>query len=342
MSTINRRNFIKGTGMAVAGTALSGPFISKAFAAEHVLKYSNNLPTSHPMNIRVNEAVKRIREQTDGAVKLEVYPNSALGGDTQVLGQLRAGAVQLQNISGLILSTLVSHASLNGIGFAFPDYDTVWKAMDGDLGAYIRKQIAAHGLYAMPKIWDNGYRETTTSTHPIKQPSDLKGVKLRVPISPLWTSLFKDLGASPTGINFSEVYTALQTKVVDGQENPLAIMETAKLYEVQKYCSMTNHMWDGFWVIANQASWQSLPEKYQEVIQKNLDKAGMDEREDVFKLNNSLEDKLASQGMAFNDADPGAFRQALRDSGFYSHWKKEYGDEAWSLLEKYAGNLTAA
>lgn len=340
MSKFNRRSFLKGSTLAVAGTVFGASYVGKALAAEHVLKYSNNLPTSHPMNIQVDAAVKRIQEQTDGAVKIQVYPNSALGGDTQVLGQLRAGGVQLQNISGLILSTLVPEAGINGIGFAFPDYDVVWKAMDGDLGKYIRDAIATRGLYAMPKIWDNGYREITTSTHPIKKPGDLKGVKMRVPISPLWTSLFKDLHASPTGINFSEVYTALQTGVVDGQENPLAIIETAKLYEVQKYCSMTNHMWDGFWVLANQAAWQALPEKYQEIIQKNLDQAGMEERAAVLKLNNSLEDKLESEGLKFNSTNPDEFRNALREAGFYSYWKKKFGDDAWQLLEKYAGNLS--
>src|SRR5699024_10142568 len=104
-SKFNRRSFLKGSTLAMAGTVFGASYVGKALAAEHVLKYSNNLPTSHPMNIQVDAAVKRIQEQTDGAVKIQVYPNSALGGDTQVLGQLRAGGVQLQNISGLILST---------------------------------------------------------------------------------------------------------------------------------------------------------------------------------------------------------------------------------------------
>ena len=150
-------------------------------------------------------------------------------------------------MSGLILATLVPAASINGIGFAFPDYDTVWKAMDGDLGAYIRGEITKANLVVMDKIWDNGFRQTTSSTKPINGPDDLKGFKIRVPVSPLWTSMFKAFDAAPASINFSEVYSALQTKIVEGQENPLAIISTAKLYEVQKFCSLTNHMWDGFW-----------------------------------------------------------------------------------------------
>ena len=101
--------------------------------------------------------------------------------------------------------------------------------MDGDLGAYIRQQIAKANLVAMDKIWDNGFRQITSSTKPINTPDDLKGFKIRVPVSPLWTSMFKAFEAAPTSINANEMYTALQTKVVDGQENPVSVVETFKL-----------------------------------------------------------------------------------------------------------------
>ncbi|WP_435336195.1 TRAP transporter substrate-binding protein, partial [Klebsiella pneumoniae] len=112
---------------------------------------------------------------------------------------------------------------------------------------------------AMERIWDNGFRQITSSTRPIAGPADLQGFKIRVPVSPLWTSMFKALDSAPASINFAEVYSSLQTKIVDGQENPLAIISTAKLYEVQKYCSLTNHMWDGFWFLANRRAWERLP-----------------------------------------------------------------------------------
>ena len=102
--------------------------------------------------------------------------------------------------STLILATLVPAASINGLGFIFPDYDAVWKAMDGELGAYIRSQIAKAGLVPFEKIWDNGFRQITTSTKPINTPDDLKGFKIRVPVSPLWTSLFKALEAAPAKV----------------------------------------------------------------------------------------------------------------------------------------------
>ena len=212
------------------------------------------------MNARAKEMAAAIKAETNGRFDLQIFPNNQLGSDTDMLSQIRSGGVEFFTLSGLILATLVPAASINGIGFAFPDYDTVWKAMDGDLGAYVRGEITKANLVVMDKIWDNGFRQTTSSTKPINGPDDFKGFKIRVPVSPLWTSMFKAFDAAPASINFSEVYSALQTKIVEGQENPLAIISTAKLYEVQKYCSLTNHMWDGFWFLANRRAWEKLPE----------------------------------------------------------------------------------
>jgi TRAP-type C4-dicarboxylate transport system substrate-binding protein len=149
--------------------------------------------------------------------------------------------------------------------------------------------------------------------------------------------MFTALESAPTSINFAEVYTALQTKAVDGQENPLAIISTAKLYEVQKFCSMTNHMWDGFWFLANRRAWERLPEDLRAVVAKHLNAAAVSEREDVEKLNATLKQQLAASGMAINEPDTGPFREALRKAGFYAEWKKKYGDEAWAILEKAVG-----
>ena len=338
MTSITRRGVLAG-GAAAGGLAAFGIATRRAQAAEFTYKYANNLPLTHPMNIRAQAAVDRIKEQSGRRVVMQIFPNNQLGGDTDVLSQVRSGAVQFFTLSGLILSTLVPVASINGIGFAFKNYAQVWEAMDGDLGAHIRQAIAKSGLIALDKIWDNGYRQITSSTHPIVTPADLKGFKIRVPVSPLWTSMFKALGAGPTGINFSEVYSALQTKVVEGEENPLAIIETAKLYEVPTYCSLTHPMWDGFWFLANGAAWTRLPKPLQQIVAKNFNEAALGEREDVRGLNDGLKTKLASQGIVFNQPDPEPFRTALRQAGFYADWKKKYGPQAWALLEKYTGAL---
>lgn len=337
MNNLSRRQVLAGT----AATLIASPFIMRrpAHAAEFSYKYANNLPVSHPMNIRAQEAADKIKAETGGRFELSIFPSSQLGSDTDTLSQLRSGAVEFFTLSGLILSTLVPAASINGIGFAFPDSATVWKAMDGDLGAHVRKQIEKSNLVAMENIWDNGFRHITSSTKPITTPDDLKNFKIRVPVSPLWTSMFTAFQSSPASINFNEVYSSLQTKVVEGQENPLAIISTAKLYEVQKYCSMTSHMWDGFWFLSNRRAWEALPDDIRSVVAKHINAAGLAERDDVAKLTETLQADLKTKGLEFNTPDPVPFRDALRKAGFYSEWKGKYGEEAWGLLEKVVGQL---
>ena len=334
---MKRRDFIRITAAAAAAALPLGTAYGQK--AEFRYKYANNLPVSHPMNIRAKEMVDAIRAETEGRVDIQVFPNNQLGSDTDMLSQLRSGAIEFFTLSGLILSTLVPATSITGIGFAFPDYPAVWKALDGDLGAYVRAQIVKAGIVPMEKIWDNGFRQITSSTKPIDTAADLKDFKIRVPVSPLWTSMFKALGAAPASINFAEVYSALQTHIVDGQENPLAIIATAKLYEVQKYCSITNHMWDGFWFLANGNAWNRLPADLRAIVAKHVNAAGVAERADVEKLNGNLQQELTGKGLVFNRARTTTFREALQKAGFYADWKGKYGNEAWNLLEKYSGKL---
>ena len=324
------------------GAAATVPLVSTiryagAQAAEFNYKYANNLPLTHPMNKRAQEAVDKIREETGGRVAIQIFPSNQLGADTDMLSQVRSGGVEFFTLSPLILSTLVPNASISGIGFAFPSYKEVWPAMDGELGAYVRAEIEKSGLVVMEKIWDNGFRQITSSVGPIETAENLKGFKIRVPVSPLWTSMFQAFESAPASINFAEVYSALQTKIVDGQENPLAIISTAKLYEVQQFCSITNHMWDGFWFLANRRAWERMPEDVREIVAKNLNEAGVNERADVEALNATLKEELISNGMKVNEPEAASFRQKLKDAGFYAEWKGKYGDDAWAILEKAIG-----
>lgn len=313
--------------------------MARAQQAEFNYKYANNLPATHPMNARAKEMVDAIRAETKGRVSIEVFPNNQLGSDTDMLSQVRSGGIEFFTLSGLILSTLVPAAAITGIGFAFNDYDAVWKALDGELGAHVRKEIGKSNLVVMERIWDNGFRQITSSTKPIQSAADLKGFKIRVPVSPLWTSMFKALDASPASINFSEVYSALQSKVVDGQENPLALISTAKLYEVQKFCSLTNHMWDGFWFLANGRAWEKLPADLRVIVARQINAAGMNERADLAALNATVQKDLAAKGMVFNAPKAESFRDQMKKAGFYSEWKGKFGDEAWAILERSTGKL---
>jgi tripartite ATP-independent transporter DctP family solute receptor len=255
-----------------------------------------------------------------------------------MLSQVRSGGIDLLTTPGVVLANLVPMASLNSVGFIFPDYASVWKAMDSDLGNYMRSHITKAGLVVTDKIWDNGFRHIT-SQKPINSPTDLAGMKLRVPVSPLLLSLFKSLGAAPTPINFNELYSSLQTKVVEGQENPLTLISNSKLYEVQKNCAMTGHTWDGYWLVANRRSMDALPTPMRAIVNKHMDAAAVAQRADSEKLAVSLQTDLAAKGMVFNRPDPAPFRQALQQAKFYQEWKTKFGEQAWAQLEAAVGKL---
>ncbi|MGO4407165.1 TRAP transporter substrate-binding protein [Bosea sp. RAF48] len=337
MTNFTRRTVLRTLAAAPAASFIAMPHIARA--AEIELKYGNNLPLSHPLNIRAQEAAERVAKETNGRVEIKIFPNNQLGGDTDMLSQVRNGGITFFTPSALVIATLVPVAAINAVGFAFADYDQVWKAMDGKLGAHVREAISKVNLYAFEKMWDNGFRQMTTSGKAIESAKEMAGLKIRVPVSPLSISMFKALDAAPASLQFSEVYTALQTKVVDAQENPLPIIQVAKLYEVQKSCAVSNHIWDGFWFIANGRAWRGLPPDVQTIVANAINDAGVAQRGDIKKLNETVQADLQSKGLAFNKTDPDSFRAKLRDAGFYKEWQERFGKEAWSLLEDAVGKL---
>ena len=332
---VERRTVITGFGAAAVLTSAGR---SVRAQAKIRLRYGTAFPSDHPGAKRIIEAATAITADTNGQVDLQVYPNSQLGGEPDMFSQTRSGALDFMSTSG-VNQTVVPVGGINAVAFAFPSYNEVWAAMDGDLGNFVRAQFEKVGLHVMPKMLDNGYRNITTGARPVAAPADLKGLKIRVPGNQLWVTLFSALGAAPTSINFGELYAALQTHVVDGQENPLALIDSAKLYEVQKYVSVTGHIWDGHFIFSNAKRWNALSADVRDVLTKRLSDAAMAERDDIKTLNVELAEKLNKAGLQFETPDKAPFRAALAASGFYADWKKRFGDEPWGLLEKYTGSL---
>jgi len=334
--SLNRRQMIKMSLAAAGGLAMP----ALAFGQSRFrLKFANIMPADHPLNVRMQEASAQIKQMTDGQVDIQIFPTSQLGTDTDMLAQLRSGGIDFFAQTGLILSSLVPVAAINGIGFAFPDYPTVWKAMDGALGKHVIDAFAKANLVAFDKMWDNGFRQTLSAAKPIRTPEDFSGFKIRVPPSPLWTAMFKSIGAAPVSVPWGETYSALQTRVADGLENPLAGIYFAKMHEVGKYLSNTNHMWDGFWFLANRRSFEALPAATRDIVVKVVNESALKQRADVEKLNGELQAQLAQAGLTFIDVQPEAFRQKLQQSGFYAEWQRRLGDGPWGLLEAATGKL---
>jgi tripartite ATP-independent transporter DctP family solute receptor len=332
-----RRAALSAGGGLAAATILRWP----ANAAEFSFKFGASSPMEHPAMARSKEAADNIRRETDGQLDIAIYPTSQLGSDTAMISQVISGAIQMYLGSLDVMASRNPVCGVAGIGFAFASYDQIWPAMDGDLGAMLRGLADDMGVHALNRPFDHGYRHITTRTKPIVTPDDLRGLKLRLPIAPLLIALFRHLGASPVGLNFSEVYSALQTGVMDGQENPLVLIDTAKLYEVQKYCSLTGHVWAGLYVSINKGAWNKLTPALQEIVQRNFDAAVTAQRRDFATMTLFERENLTSKGMVFNTVDSAPFRAVLGKTGFYPDMRKVVGDKAWGLLEKYVGDLTS-
>ena len=335
MSTVDRKQFAAG---AAAVFASINVVRAPAKAAEFEYKFATNEPIGGPRNTNAVAMWERVKKATNGRLNVTVYPNSVLGSDTSMLSQVRSGAIQFFAISGASLSIVVPVAAIVDVPFAFSTAERGFAACDGGLGAYIRKEIEAKGLLTFPHSLDNGFRQITSSKGPVRTVDDLPGLKIRTPPTKLIVDFFSSLGAQPTPISFNEVYTALQTHIVDGQENAYVIIEIGKLFEVQKYLSVTNHIWDTHWVVINPDAWKALPADIQTLVMRESLTYARDQRRDNTLQNAALAEKLGRQGMTINTTDVATFKPKLKD--FYARWKVEFGSAAWDALTQYSGPLT--
>jgi tripartite ATP-independent transporter DctP family solute receptor len=331
------------TRRALVGASTAVPLVAvlrhPLNAAEMNIRWGSSRAVGLPEATRSLEVCEAVRKETNGRVEIKYFPASQLGGDTDMLSQTRSGGLELYTTTAPFVMNLVPVAGISGIAFAWPNYETIWEANDGPLGQLIRTAVGRSGIHVFERFWDQGYRHISSSTRQIKSPEDLRGFKIRVPVIPLFFSAFKSLGASPTSINLAEAYSALQTGIVDGQENSLTLIYGSRFHEVQKYIALTGHVWDGLIVTASGRFWSGLPADIREIITRQMNEAGMRQREDTRKLNDGLQAELEKAGITFNRVDPKPFQAILQSSGYYAEWKGKFGPDAWAVLEKYSGPL---
>ena len=255
-----------------------------------------------------------------------------------MMTQLRlGGTIQFLQLSLANASGFVPAGNLEAVGYAFRDEKQFYSAMDGSLGAYLRAEFLAKGFYVFERPMSLGARQMTASTHPIRTVEDFAGFMLRTLTAPLVVDLFKTLGASPVPLDSSEIYTSLQSHLIDGCDLPVNSMLSFRVYEVQRYASLTYHIWQPYWIAANPDSWKALPSDIQAVVTRNVTKYALIERHDMSVNFVPAEDKLKRLGMAFNDADINSMRSRL--GPYYGRCKAALGNQAWTILEQNVGKL---
>ena len=332
-----RAGFLSGTASVFATIAVVR---TPARAAQFNLKWGHATQLNHPLHVNAVRVKNEVAARSNGRLAIQIFPNNVLGGDPAMLQQARTGALELYSGYGGIYASVAPLAGIEGIGFAFKNQAQALAAFDGPLGAAVRKEMDAKGPFVtFERPWVNGFRQITSSIKPIRTVADLEGLKIRTPPTKIWVDMFKELGAAPTPIAASEMYTALQTHVVDAQENPFTILETYRLYEVQKYVSVTNHMWSNFWVVANADAFKAIPPDLQTILRDAINRYALTNRREMELSNASLAEKMSRvYRMQVNVVETAPFRAKLKP--FYAREKADFGNDAWSLLERSVGTLS--
>jgi tripartite ATP-independent transporter DctP family solute receptor len=295
-----------------------------------------NQPAASPTVRRISEMAEEILRETGGEFLVEVFPESRLGPDPKMFADMRSGALEFF-MAGATLGDVAPTSALPLLPFAFRDSKAVFAALDGALGDQIRGELAQHGIHAFRHCLQNGFHHLTTSTRPINTAADLAGLKIRSPGGAIARDFFEAFGAEAGYVPFSQMYDALKTRSFDGQSDPLGVVLSLKLYEVQTYLSLTAHWWSGFTLMANAPAWRAVPREIREIVERNAEKCALLQREDIEQVNAAGAEELARSGMQVNTANTDSFRARLGE--FYARWRQKAGLATWRLLESYAGEI---
>lgn len=301
-------------------------------AVHYQLSVGYTLPTSHSVHRHLAAAVDDLSLATQGALSLKLYPHESFDSDIGMLEQVFDGSLDFMVVTGPFLGRRVPVAAIGNLPFAFDGTAAVWRAMDGALGAKVRSELQAAGLHAFEHVFDNGFRHLTTSGYRVQSAADVPGLKMRVVAAPVYESLWRALGAHTVSLDIVEVHQALAEGRVQAQDNPLAMIEAFALHEVQSRCALTAHVWDGYWLVANDRVWQALPAAFRELIARAFSAAAMAQRKELVDAEGALRGRLQAAGMLLDEVDRASFRLALTQAGFYDHWQAQFGPAAWSVL----------
>jgi TRAP-type transport system periplasmic protein len=300
----------------------------------------HNQAEESPLHRRLTELWLAVERDTDGRVKTSVHAQNAgiVGSDPAALNMMVSGELQFFTLMGGLLAPLIPMADFQSVPFAYRDAAHALFVSDGALGALLKDEMRAKGLHGFGLMtFDNGMRQIGTQSRPVRTPSDLEGVTIRVPDGRAFIECFEALGAQPIAINVNGILTALESGRVDGQENALAVMEVFRLDRAQRYVALSNHMWSGFNLMANLATWSRLPSDIQNVIETHVVRIVHLQRADQAAFNAGVQAVFEGRGLVFNTLVQAPFRRRL--GPVYDGWKQRLGARAWALLEEQVGQL---
>ena len=295
-----------------------------AMAAEKItMKFGHVLAPAHPYNLGAMKFAEILKNNKDINVEVEVFHSSQLGNERDLTEGLQLGTVDFALAPGTV-AMFQPKMALFDLPYIFRDRQHAYAVLDGPIGTELAKDMPSKGLRLLA-YWENGYRNITNSKHPIVKPEDLDGIKIRVSENRVHVATFKAFGCNVTAMAFGEVFTALQQKTIDAQENPLAIIVSSKFYEVQPYVSLTEHVYMPAHLLISESRWQSLPENVRKAVQAAAIEARDYEREIIAENDAKYIAELKAAGIAINKVDKKPFVDAVKNT-VWKEFENEFGD----------------
>lgn len=305
---------------------------------ERIIKAGIGLNEDHPEGQGLLKFKEIVEKKSGGKLKVQTYFSATLGDDLKMTEALQSGTQEITIPSTSPLVGIVKEFGIFDFPFLFNTAEEADAILDGPIGKKLLEKLPEHGLIGLA-YWENGFRNVTNSKHPINTIDDFKGLKLRTMQNQVHIDAFKKLGANPTPMAFSEVFTALESKTVDGQENPLATIKSNKYYEVQDYLSLTKHVYTPFVFLVSKKFWDSLSPEEQKILQDAAVEAGKYQRELSRQEDKKALEELKKTGIKINEVSDGE-RKKMEEAikPVIDKYAKEFGEdlvnEMYSELEK--------
>lgn len=295
-----------------------------------VIKLGHGTSTTSLYHLGSVKFKELVEAKTNGSVKVEIHSDGSLGYDKDLINFLKTGNVQAGMLGVEPLVGISPKLSVIGLPYIFPTRDAAYKVLDGQLGAEMVAELPEKQGIRVLAYFENGFRNISNSKREIVKPEDLQGLKLRTPQSPVSLAIFKALGANPTPMSFGELYTALEQKTVDGQENPLAIIYSNNLHEVQKYITLSGHMYSPMVLAVSEKTWKELSPEQQKAVQEAANEARDYERKLSADQESDLVAKLKEAGVTITEVDKAPFIEATKD--VHLEFDAEYGADFYQKV----------
>ena len=312
---------------------------SSALAQPKILKIKNGINEQHPSYLAGKKFEEIVEAKLPGKYDVQVYANSQLGDDVRATEAVRMGTLEMVTTSASPLTGLVPEFNVFDLPFIIPNEKAADAIYDGPIGAKLAAALEAKGIKLLA-YYENGFRQLTNSVREVKSPADMKGLKIRTMQNPIHLEAFRAMGANPTPMPFSEVFTALQQHTIDGQENPIPTIWLSKFYEVQKYVTLTGHVYGPHIVLINKKLFDSFPAEDQEIILAAAKESAVYQRALNRKMNSEFVDNLKKAGVTVTELTPEqkkAFQDAV--ASVYVTWEPKIGQE---LMDEFKATVEKA